>query len=332
MAAFTRSSSLLALFFTLGFGCADSYDEGWGAGDVVGGKADGLADLAVPLEIGQTVSGTVDSQSMVLYRLRLHTGDRIVGREKVTSGDLSPHFSLFIGVERLFRSDTFDVGPAHLDKSYTIEESGTYFVSVRAFENRGSGSFDFVIECTGGPCAGEFADEPLSNDQAGDCIERARACAFDEMGRFNGAVGSTRARQLFEGCLDKLTSRGASCAQACRPGLAGDDSPEKVCEEVIDALPLFADFDTPACIGALDECLAECAALAGSSPTLFSDLAFARCWTFGLNGSCRGYASELEACGGAVDPTSSEECHLFCEATDGAWTADVSGLCSDRCD
>lgn len=332
-----RHAPALALALAAGLAgaaCTDGYDETWGSGDIAAGKADGLADLAVPLIVGRTVTGSVDSQSMVLYKVRLHRGDQITGVEKVLDGDLSPHFSLFVGVDRLFRSETFDVGPTHLDKSYEIEESGTYFVAVRAFQNHGAGSFSFVIECTGGPCAGEFVDEPLGNADADDCIARARECAFDEMGRFNGAVGSTRARQLFEGCLDRLATRdGSSCTQACRPALgADDDSPEQVCESIIDSLPLFADHDEPACLSALDECLSECAALAPGSPARLGEMAFSRCWQFGLNGTCPGYAAELAACGGDIDKTSADECNLFCDSTDGAWTEDVDGLCSARCD
>lgn len=329
-------STFLSLSLLL-FACSQhpaAYDDDWGAD--LPGKADSIVDLAQPIEIGELVTGSVDEQSVVLYHVELQRGDQLRVTKRVTSGDLAPHFTLFFSLSDHLRSQSFDVDDDGLVKTYEIEGSGRHLLAVRAFQHQGQGDYELEIECTGGPCNGEILVEPLENEAADDCIARAQQCAFDEMDRYNGAVGSVRARTLFEDCLAELQSvDGSSCVLACEdhPDADGFDQGERaeVCDDVIAELPFFADA-SGACLAALDDCMEQCVDLVEFNPfdSVF-DQGFARCWTFGFNGTCPAYAREHESCGGALAANSDEECFAYCESTDGAWVDDLDTICDDFC-
>lgn len=175
---------------------------------------------------------------------------------------------------------------------------------------------------------------PLENGEAGQCLVEARACAFERMGKFHGQVGPVRARALLEGCLADLeTLELAPCTPAC-DDVDEDDIAERgqVCSDVIADIQFFADH-TGACHDVLAACLEECFAFGhDDNPDDFFDVPFARCWSFGFNGTCASFARDHEACGGSVVAGSNEECHQLCESTDGAWSDDLDLICVERCD
>ena len=81
-----------------------SYDPTWGEDQlVVDGKAD-LLNVAQDLEIGDTVSGTVTTTSMDLYRIELTNGDKIRATMTRVDGDLSPDASMFTRIGTSVRS------------------------------------------------------------------------------------------------------------------------------------------------------------------------------------------------------------------------------------
>ena len=314
--------------------CSSSeYDEDWGGDLPSDGRADGLGDDAIPIEFGQTRKGTVDEQSLVLYRIKLTKGDELTATMRRTKGDLSPDLALFFGLTSNVKSATFKVKDAVLTKTYVIGSTGAHFFAARAFQNKGAGSFEVTLECTGGPCDGEFEPELLSVEDADSCIARARKCAFKEMAQFGGDVGPARAASLFDGCLNMLgTEDGSSCSSACDdPDDDFASKPSDVCESVVAQIPFYAD-QKAACLAEVDSCLEDCTDLADGSIDDIFDAGFSRCWTFGFNGTCPSYARDHEACGGALEDGTSEQCHERCESIDGAWSDDLDDICDLACE
>jgi hypothetical protein len=335
-----RALALLSIPALLAIACTatPSYEESWGEEEIPSGKADGLADLAQAIDFGQTVTGDVDSQSMVLYRISLQRGDELSMVMNVTNGDLSPHFSVFFGVSASVSSASFDVTSDKLTKTYVVDDTGTHFIAVRAFQNNGAGGYDFGVTCDAGPCNGDFTTALLKDFEADECLDKARDCSFEDMQVFNGAVGPVRARSILEECNNKLsTNAGQSCASVCIPtGPSNSAGPDDVCDSIIAELPFFAD-QTTACIGQLDFCMTECTSLSDngfqfdSEEEIFEE-AFSRCWAFGLNNNCPDYARTHEDCGGANEADSEEDCEELCAASSGAWADDLSSACpGDAC-
>ncbi|MBT8493203.1 MAG: hypothetical protein KJO07_09100 [Deltaproteobacteria bacterium] len=321
-------SLALVLTMPLALACSSqsAYDDDWGAGLVTGGKADGLADSAKPLDFDQLGTGEVNEDSIVLFKIELQRGDQIEVEKKVTSGDLAPHFTLHRGLLSTIHSQSFDVDPDRLHKTYLIETTGTHFFAARAFQNQGSGAFTLQVTCNGGPCAGQFNPEPLDGDEAADCIRDAFVCAQEDLKQFNGAVGPARATSSFEGCLAASgTPSGSSCAIACNgAGTLGDeilDDLQVVCNEMKFDLQFFAD-QNDACFAEYDNCMHECMDGPQDLPT---------CYSFGFNGTCPTYAKALDSCGGSVEVDGDLACHLLCESTFGAHNDDLDTICEEDC-
>ena len=313
---------------------SSSYDDKWGTDDVLSGKSDGIADGAITLELGKAVTGAVDSQSIVLYKLRLRRGDKLNAKKTVTSGDLSPHFALIHNFTESVGSDDFEVTDTTLTKTFEVKVTGNYFVMVRAFAFRGAGDFELLIDCTGGPCNGEFPTEFLEAQDADLCLEQAQQCAFERMARHNGAVGPARAAALLDECLaDFGTADGNSCLEACdKQPDHGASSADLVCHEIARDIEFYAD-QSSACLEVLDECLDLCGSMATRVPggELLGQ-PFSMCWSFGLNGTCPSYARTVSECGGNLDTGSEAECFELCDATDGAHTQDVEQTCNGICE
>lgn len=308
--------------------CADSsYDDSWGADDLVGGKADSLLDAAQLIELGDVGTGSITSRQLDLYAIDLRGGDKITATMRVTSGDLEPHFTVYAGGYSYVGSSTFNRQGDAIVKTYTLEETGRHYIAVRAYQNQGTGSYRFEIACTGGPCNGEPVVTTLSEDDVAECIGKARVCSFAALPQYGGSVGPARARTIFEGCLgDAMTDLdGASCASAC------DGETRSLCDSMIAALPFYADVSA-ACLGELGECLEECTSFDpwGSEPNTDREW---KCWESGFNGTCDGYARGHEACGGSEYAEGSvDECKALCQSTDGAWVDDLDVICDERCE
>lgn len=318
--------------------CSSSpYQDDWGDDVLADGRADGLADDAIPIEFGKKVKGTVDQQSLVLYTIALKKGDEFTGTMNVTKGNLQPHFTLMFGLSSNVSSATFEVDGGTLTKTYDVADSGTYFIAARAFQNKGAGSYELTLECTGGPCAGETATEFLPPGEADDCIARARKCAFADAAKQTGTITPTKARSLFEACLAKLaTEDGTGCSVACDdPKPTAFNRPSEVCDDVVSEIPFFAKQDPP-CLAELDACLESCDALAiefgGEDPDEIDIAPFAVCWFLGANSTCPNFAHQHEACGGELKEGSTDECFAECLAIDGAWSDDLDGTCDERCE
>jgi hypothetical protein len=308
----------------------EPYDDAWGADEIPSGKADGLLDSAQQLAFDEVGTGFVDEKQMDVYAIDLKGGDKVTATMVVTSGDLSPHFTLFFGGSVHISSKTFERQGNQIEKTYELTSTGRYFVSVRAFQHQGEGNYTFVVACDGGPCAGEPVIRTLSVDEQAECIGKARLCSFADLPRWNGAVGPARARSTFQGCLDAAmtTDDGVTCTSACDE--VEDAKP--LCESIISALPFYADA-SKSCLAELDDCLASCQDLStnGSADELWTT-AESICWLTGFNGTCDGYARGHADCGGTYADNSNEQCHAMCEATDGAWVDDLDLICVESCD
>lgn len=317
-----------ALASTVAACSEQAYDEQWGTDDIVTGKADGLLDGAEILDFGEVGTGFVEDQQMDVYAIDLREGDQITATLNVTSGDLSPHFTLYYGGSTHISSQTFTRETKKIIKTYTVDTTGRFYVSVRAYQNTGAGNYAFDIACNGGPCAGQPFVRPLTFEEEAECITAARKCSFAALPQYGGAVTATKARTIFEGCLDaaKTYEDSAECDSAC----SGEG--KDLCDAEIAALPFYAD-QSPACITELDECLDSCFEIGGGGDADdISDMPEYMCWELGFNGTCDSYARGHVACGGTYADDTNEQCHAFCESTDGAWMDDLDTICVEACD
>lgn len=333
-ARFVRPAAMAATLFLAACGVTEeptdvTYDPTWGDSlQVSDGKADFL-DLAPIIRFGEAETGEVDSRQLDAYKLELTRGDQIRVTKTVTTGDLSPDFSLFRSGVTSVRSSDFNVSPKSLVKTYTIDSTAKYLIAVRAFRNQGAGRYSIVVECTGGPCAGEFP-EPDDNEELdartiGDCIDDARKCSLDALPRYNGAVGPVRARSVFDGCLEKTgTSDGLSCAKACE-----SDDAKFVCDDIVSSLPFYAD-QTQACTAELESCMDDCADMDDGTPdeVFFTNVSI--CFSNGFNGTCDRLVRQLPACGGSLTDETAV-CYESCRSISGAWMDDLDTICSDDC-
>jgi hypothetical protein len=304
--------SISALLSLAALACqTTSYDPRWGEEDLKGEKADGLADSAEPLDFGETVTGSVTSDSMVLYRIPLSAGDQIKGTMRVIDGDLSPHFTLFSGFSTTVHSTAFDVNGPLLTKDYEIDTSGPYFIAARAFMHQGSGEYELTIECTDGPCAGGPV-QTLTLADADFCFAEARECGFAQI---SSVVTISEARSLFETCLkESETSHGESCAPACEVIDPEFDSDFIfLCEDIVFEMAQYSELSS-SCSVELDLCLDDCMSLSHLAFGDDDETPFVQCWEAAFNGTCPVYVRDLESCGGFIVDDSEESCLERCQA------------------
>jgi hypothetical protein len=306
-------------------------DGGAGTGQDVGNHTNlnGPLQWAPVVAIGGAISGTITNQQFDLWGIDLHEGDQLTVVETVTDGDLAPEFKLMTANGNV-ASASFDVASNQLTKTYSMADSGRFFLGVRAYQGNGSGSYSISIECTGGPCSGDPVIAPLlAPSDADACIALARDCAFEDMQVYAGAVGPARARTLFDGCLNKTsTPGGLACASACE----GADA-TAVCEVNIAAIPFYAD-QSEQCIGELNRCVSECKNYADGNYWYddgVSDGPDFICTFESLHGSCDGYARDHEWCGGANAHESHAQCNDFCFNAWNAFSDDDYGTCAEEC-
>lgn len=318
----------------LAAGCADDgveYDPNWGEDQSVpGGKAD-LLDHAPLLTFDEPGTGSVDAPHMDIFKAELTRGDQIELRKSITSGDLAPDFTLYRGATSPMSSSSFDVQPEKLTKLYTITESATYMIAVRAYRNQGAGEYKLELICRGGTCDGEpvppAAPDEMWRGDVEDCVVGARVCAIEALPAYNGRVGAATAARIFDNCLaQQMTSDDLSCARACEAGDGVDD----YCESVKAALPDLA--DQPAeCISTLESCMSDCTDFDYNNYSdEFYDTDEAMCWDGGLNGNCQLFAAQMPECGGSLQ-NETAQCFARCESTFGALVDDLSGGCEEEC-
>jgi hypothetical protein len=282
------------------------------------------------VEIGSSISGTITKQQFDLWGLDLREGDQLTITQNVTSGNLAPEFKLMTANGKV-SSASFDANGSELTKTYEVTASGRYFLGVRAYQGGGEGSYAIDVACTGGPCAGAPVAAPLlSPSDANECLESARACAFEDMKVYDGAVGPARARSLFNDCLAKTSIHdgGIACASACE----GADA-AMVCEVNIAAIPFYAD-QSDKCIGELNRCVSDCKQYADGNYWYddgVSDGPDFICTFESAHGSCDSYARDHEWCGGANVHDSVEQCNDFCFNAWNAFSDDDYGTCAEEC-
>ena len=280
------------------------------------------------IQVGDTHTGAITKNQIDLWAVELRTGDDLTISQVVRSGDLAPEFRLMSANQKI-SSASFNVDDDLLTKTYQMQESGRFFIAVRAYQGEGQGSYTIKVECNGGPCAGAPVEVPLLEPHVADkCIAKARACAFDDMETYNGAVGPTRARTLFTECLDKVEHDGMPCTSACE-----GDNATAVCQTNIEAIPFYAD-QSEQCIGELNRCVNACKEYAdgnywyedgvGDGPDYI-------CTFEGLHGSCDSYARDHEWCDGPHADGSQAQCLGFCWNGWTAWSDDDYGTCSEEC-
>jgi hypothetical protein len=323
-------------------GTGSPYDPDWDAnGPIADGKADGFSDMAPELTMGQPAEGDVGGTNTEIFRIELRRGDRIEVVMEVLQGDLNPHLSLFLGTSTYVDSETWSRQGNVLRKVYAIEEAGMYLLAARAYRGEGSGRYRLTVSCVGGTCAGELPEPEgeLDLDQAAECIQQARRCAFAELPTYGGRVAETRANEIFTACLGRAALEdGTSCQTACsaQGGDAnrGDDDAAGLCTSITQSLAFYAD-QTAACLAVLDGCFAGCYDAAGDesggAESVYETVE-ARCWQDGYNGSCDSYARSHEACGGTIRAGSAAEYTASCHATTGAHVDDLDTLCSSDID
>ncbi|MBK8169814.1 MAG: hypothetical protein IPK60_05670 [Sandaracinaceae bacterium] len=308
--------------------CSESaYDEAWGTDEIPSGKADGVLDSAPVLDFGEIGRGYVEGDQLDMFAIDLREGDVITTTLDVVNGDLAPHFTLYFGGNRYIASDKFERSDSSIEKSYTLAATGRYYLAVKPYRGAGAGRYAIRAECSGGPCNGEVLERYLTVGEQATCIESARVCSFAELPQWRGAVGASRARSIFEACLEEVTIEGASCTDACE----GDA--EDFCGDVISALPFYADANR-ACLSTLDECLDACrdaGANAEEAEEVWTSPE-SMCWSTGYNSNCDSYARSHSSCGGENQADSNAACHALCEATDGAWMDDLDTICTEACD
>lgn len=303
----------------------DDYIDDLGFEDLPAGKADGLLDDAPVIRIGDTARGTLGANQMNVFAIDLKHGQQLKVVQKRTSGNLSPHFTLFQGVSTHVASETFARTSTRITKTYTVGANTRFYIAVKPYQGNGAGNYELNVTCTGNCNGTPLPVDPLDINAADTCIEQARACSFAALPSFNGAVGAVRARAIFEGCLAKEPE----CLGACEV-----EGGQGVCDSIIASLPYYADA-SPACRTVAADCMDSCREL-GSSSWDGDDLASGNegmCWANGFNGTCDGYARDHASCkaGGYADD-SNEQCHALCQSTTGAWTDDLDTLCEEECD
>lgn len=280
------------------------------------------------LAFGVAAFGHVGGDQIDAYTIALHNGDKIE-LEMKGEDDLNPSATLFAGLSTKVSSASYQAGLQSIVKRYEITSSGTYYVIARAYQGEGEGDYNLWARCTGGPCAGEPAPvEPLSAWQAGECIRLARVCAIGRM----ATDPSIAAAALLDGCLGETRVDDLPCANACSAD--GPESAPELCDNVRSLLPFYAG-QSAECRTTFTSCMDDCAEAGSDAETDFEDVtgsSEAMCLYSGFNGDCdTGYARELLACGGTLDPESNEACHLHCEATFGVWTDDLDEICDEEC-
>ena len=290
----------------------------------------GPMDWAPVVEIGSPIGGTITKQQFDLWALDLHSGDKLTIVKTVTEGDLAPDFKLMTSSGKV-SSSSFDVAESKLTKPYELSDSGRFFLGVRAYQGQGEGNYALSIACTGGPCANDSIETPLlSPKDANECISLARACAFDDMKGYNGAVGMVRARSLFTECLAKLSVHNGSTS--CKPACEGENA-AMVCETNIGIIPFYAD-QSDQCIGELNRCVDECKLYAEGSYSYedgVSDGPDFICTFQSAHGSCDSYARTHQWCGGAHAHESHAQCMGFCYNAWNAFSDDDYGSCTEEC-
>lgn len=314
-------------------GCSDEgttdYDPGWGGDQFVpNGKAD-LVDVAEPIEYGASAEGEVDSSQLDLYRLDVTNGDEFKITMDVLDGDLAPDASLFRSSGGSIGSENYSVEPNKLTKNFLADSSGTLLLVARAFRNQGAGAYKIAIECTGGPCNGEFIEPDPDDVDLGDaltCVQDAFDCAFADLPSYNGRVGETRAASIFNGCLAReATWEGVSCAGSCD----ADNQLQDICTSIIDTLPFYA--DQPAeCLSTVDSCMDTCLGDEYWDHDEPWDSPFAMCWTNGFNSSCSNFSRQMSACGGPVQ-NETAVCYESCYASSGVFMDDLDVICEEEC-
>jgi hypothetical protein len=306
-------------------GADDAYIDDLGFEDLPAGKADGLLDDAPVIRVGDTARGTVGPNQMNVFAIDLKHGQKLTVVQKRTSGNLSPHFTLFLGISTHVSSETFNRTTTKITKTYTAEENARYYIAVKPYQNTGSGSYELSVTCTG-DCNGTPQPlDPLDLNAADECVANARECSFAALPSYNGAVGAARSREIFHGCL----AAQAECLGACEvEGGAG------VCDAIINALPYYADA-SPACRKEASDCMDTCRDM-GSSDWDNDDFAYSNegiCWENGFNGTCDSYARGHKSCSSSgYAEGSNEQCHELCESTSGAWNDDLDTMCTEECD
>ncbi len=297
--------------------------------------------LAPTVEYGETVAGSITGRQIDLWALDVKAGDKFTVTKTVSDGDLQPDFLLYLGAHAgHISSAQYQAGAGTLTKSYELSSNGRYVIAVRAYKNQGTGDYTLTIRCDGGPCAGEQPPPQtveLTNDQKARCMTKARLCAFDKMGVYNGAVGPARARELVTTCLAEVTLESwetdlpVSCVDACQ----GEDA-TAMCESLIAKLPWFAD-RSPECLVEWDTCMSDCYPSGSDSYYVYDDEIYYTpegvCVHEALfNGNCWYYITDIEPCGGPVPIDTHESCMLYCQNTQGAWMDDLDTICDEECE
>ncbi len=314
---------LMVLVVAAMTGCAmSSYDPSapeLPEGAVAAAKADG-AFGAQTIRLNELARGDAGGSAFSLFAIQLDETDQVRVSVMRTGGDLNPAAYLYRGTEDYIRPSSYETEDGRVALDYVLERGGEHHIVVKAYHGEGSGSFEVLVECIGGACAGVSAD-PLQRQS--DCIEAAAQCAIQDLPRWDGRVGATRARSIFEGCL--ADEADATCAAACE----GDG--EAVCDVIVAALPDLAD-QSEACHGVLNTCLSACAEMGGYYDAYeLGDTAASACWT-GYNGNCQELIAGHAACGGADYAAGTRaECEAMCSATEGAWDEGPWDGCMDAC-
>lgn len=309
------------------------YDPDFGSDQpVADGKADAVFDVIPELLFDSPQSGEVGGDRVQFFKMTLQASDRIELEMRVDVGDLNPHMSFYYGVSSYIGSESWERDGNALRKVYVAEAAGTHIVAMRAYRGQGEGNYTVALRCLDGACAGNPAPPPdLSVAEVMGCITTARVCAFERLPRYEGRVGASRARLLFQECLAEATVDGGTCASACETTPYDDtDTATVICDSIVDSLPFYAD-QNEACLGELERCLTSCHGYDGIGDSVW-DSSEAACWATGLNGTCDSYAREHEACGGRILAESGGECAAFCESTDGAHSDDISDICGTYAD
>jgi hypothetical protein len=307
-------------------GPAGSYLDDWGMEELSTGKADGLLDDAPLLQLDEIGRGYVEGTQLDVFAIDLRGGSTVQITQSVTEGDLAPHFTLSLGGTYPLSSASLTRQPTRVVKTYELMSTGRHYIAVKPYQGEGAGRYELVATCVAGACAGDPPGAgPLDAAGATACVRNARACSFDRLPAFNGAVGPARSREIFETCL----GADPGCADVCTDFAGGRD----LCDAIIADLPFYADQDA-GCYAVLESCMSDCYAIVGEEfvPDELELSAEARCWATGYNSTCEGYARGHVACGGSYADGSNDACLAHCEATTGVWIDDLELQCVEACD
>lgn len=328
-----RNVLLLLTCLAIGAGCgstSDDFDPNTGAtavlDDLNAQKDNGLFD-ATELTLPVMESGNAGGTSFELYQLELSDLDEIRIEVNRVDGDLRPSAYLYYGTDRPVAPVDYTASSTEVTLDYTIEETGTHYLAVRAYKGEGVGTFGLTITCTGGTCAGV----PTSRDpyeRASDCIVTAKSCALEALPSYNGRVGEGTANTIWDGCIEEASAAlGRSCADACEV----DSDAETMCNNFKGELPELAD-QPGSCIAEYTECLDICGYNAGAFSVYgFEDTEAYRCQE-GYFGNCNGFRDQHTLCGGSNwQETGVDRCLALCWATEGAWDEGPWDGCTDTC-